>query len=40
MVDKSSGHGFAQMIGGGRSREIIYIGRGESGFVKVNILAD
>jgi len=39
VVDKNSGRGFAQITGGGKPTEIIHTGRGESGFIKVDIMA-
>lgn len=37
VVDKNSGRGYAQITGGGKDTEIIYTGRGDTGFVMVDI---
>ena len=37
MVDKSSGFGYAQITSGGKGTEIIYTGRGDTGFAMADI---
>ncbi|KAJ5094675.1 hypothetical protein N7456_010536 [Penicillium angulare] len=37
LVDKSSGLGYAQITGGGKEVQIMYTGRGETGYVLANI---
>ncbi|KAJ5155651.1 hypothetical protein N7492_008454 [Penicillium capsulatum] len=37
VVDKGSGRGYAQITGGGKEVQIIYTGRGETGYVLANI---
>lgn len=37
VVDKGSGIGYAQITGGGKEVQAIYTGRGETGYILVNI---
>lgn len=39
VVDKGSGLGYAQITGGGKDVHAIYTGRGETGYILVNISA-
>lgn len=38
-MDKGSALGYAQITGGGKKTEIIYTGRGDTGYVLTNLLS-